>query len=74
MERHPRAQKAYAPCASIPGIAATPPSYVWPVNSRTSESVTEQVYSGLRVLTSAYPLSETTEQVFVAGVVCRRVG
>lgn len=29
MERHPRAQKAYAPWASNPDLADTPPSYVW---------------------------------------------
>lgn len=28
--RHPKAQKAYAPWASNPGDADTPPSYVWP--------------------------------------------
>lgn len=28
IERHPRAQNAYAPCASTPGFADTPPSYV----------------------------------------------
>lgn len=32
MARHPRAQKAYAPWASMPGFADTPPSYVWPVS------------------------------------------
>lgn len=30
IDRHPRAQKAYAPWASNPGDADTPPSYVWP--------------------------------------------
>lgn len=30
MDRQPRAQKAYAPWASRPGLADTPPSYVWP--------------------------------------------
>jgi hypothetical protein len=30
IDRQPRAQKAYAPWASVPGLADTPPSYVWP--------------------------------------------
>lgn len=30
IDRHPSAQNAYAPWASTPGFADTPPSYVWP--------------------------------------------
>ncbi len=70
MDRHPRAQKAYAPCASIPGIAATPPSYVWPVKSISRASFASQEHPGLRVHTSAYPLSQTAEKIFVACGVC----
>jgi len=37
MERHPNAQKAYAPWASTPGLADTPPSYVWPRQIKSQE-------------------------------------
>lgn len=30
MDRHASAQKAYAPCASTPGLPEIPPSKVWP--------------------------------------------
>lgn len=30
MDKQPSAQNAYAPWASTPGMADTPPSYVWP--------------------------------------------
>lgn len=30
IHKQARAQNAYAPCASVPGAPAIPPSYVWP--------------------------------------------
>lgn len=36
IHKQAKAQKAYAPCASVPGQPEIPPSYVWPVQSSQS--------------------------------------
>lgn len=72
MDRHPRAQNAYAPWASMPGTAATPPSYVWPsIGCQNNKPPSHKFQDNIRVLTSTNPLSETTEKILVARGACR---